>query len=70
MDNEKDEDLEVDYLHPDGKPKQASGDKEGDTKPDLKSFEQALREADGHSMRKADAFLHPEDGESDYQSFK
>ena len=57
------DDLDVDYLHPDGKPRQNTPDNGGDARPDSKSFENALREADGHSMRKPDSFLHPEDAE-------
>lgn len=53
-------DDEIDYLHPSGKGEEA---REGEptidesAKPDQKSFDKALQEADGHSMKKPDPFL-------------
>ena len=57
-----DEDLDtndIDYLHPHGKPaKQTKPAKQAnDGKPDYKSLERAIQDADGHSIYKADPFL-------------
>lgn len=50
----------IDYLHPDGKPvaheKDAEFDDDGKSKGH--NYQKALDEADGHSMQKADPFLH------------
>lgn len=56
------EDFDIDYMHPDGKPMphelQPTTE---DAKPDAKSLFYAHQEADGHSLRKFDPFIHPED---------
>lgn len=57
---------DIDYMHPDGKPEEMQNVEEtsgAEAKVDAKHEHYALQEADGHSMKKPDPFLHPEDTE-------
>lgn len=51
---------ELDYMHPDGKPEENKVEKikeRDEAKPDVRNLERALQDADGHSLKKPDAFL-------------
>ena len=50
---------EIDYLHPDGKPDSSKTpvDKE-DAKPSTRNMRKALEEADGHYKPRKDPYLH------------
>lgn len=58
----------IDYMHPDGKPKDGSSPAEAeplseDAKPSAKELDLAQHEADGHSIYKPDSFLDGDETE-------